>query len=222
MRPVIPRYRFERPRVSMGDDSCYIDPLNMTVRIGIMRHAADIVVLVKPDATENEVQVYVAHGFFESYLGAMGHFAPNCVPTWNWGACRPRDGQDSFRLGKNGLFAVFPSMEEGFRNYLRVIGKKAQVAARGGKALEFSTILAKAGYYGPSDSDAQGYAKALVSSARGVAKALGEPLLVSSEGLTETPSARHPETEPDTGSGPLALAAGAIFAGSIYLLSKAS
>lgn len=178
-----------------------IDPA--TAKGTLMRLAADTVKLHHPEWTRNARQLAIANGWFESFLGGAGSFAPGGVPSWNWGAVMARPGQDFIPHGDHkangeaftGHYAKFPTMADGFLFWVKIMPKQAIVAMQSGNAYEQARVMFKAGYYsnvdpaplGDPEGDRrriQGYANALVRTARQVAAELGEPqnLVTGAEG----------------------------------------
>lgn len=178
-----------------------IDPV--AAKGTLIRLAADTVKIHEPKWTRNARQLAIADGWFESYLGGAGSFAPDGVPSWNWGAVVARAGMPYIVHGDHSAsgaatsmhFAKFPTMADGFLFWVKIMPKKAIEAMQTGDAFEMARVMFKAGYYSNVDSAPigdpegdrrriQGYANALVNTAKSVAVALGEPtnLVTGAEG----------------------------------------
>lgn len=169
-----------------------IDPAK--VKGMLMRLAADTVKIHEPKWTRNARQLAIADGWFESYLGGAGSFAPDGKPSWNWGAAMAKPGMAYIDHGDHkadgtafvGHYAAFPTMADGFLYWVSKMPKQAIEAMQTGDAHEMARVMFRAGYYsnvdpaplGDPEGDkrrVQGYANALVNTSKSVAAALGEP-----------------------------------------------
>lgn len=174
-------------------------------RAGLMHYAYDVVRRLEPTWTDNAIVLAISDGWFESYLGGTGSFLlPDGTPSWNWGAVMARKGMAFFNHGDHqadgtpfvGGFAVFPSMEEGFRFWRKIMPSQSIAAMQRGDGYEMARAMFVAGYYSNVDPDPigdprgstagdkrriQGYANKLASVAKVVESTLGLPsTLVSS------------------------------------------
>jgi hypothetical protein len=170
-------------------------------RAGLMHYAYDVVRRLEPTWTDNAIVLAISDGWFESYLGGTGSFLlPNGTPSWNWGAVMARKGMAFFNHADHkpdgkpftGGFAVFPSMEEGFKFWRKIMPAQSIAAMQTGDAYEMARAMFVAGYYsnvddaplGDPEGDkrrVQGYANALASTSKVVESELGLPAnLVSS------------------------------------------
>lgn len=170
-------------------------------RAGLMHYAYDVVRRLEPTWTDNAIVLAISDGWFESYLGGTGSFVmDDGRPSWNWGAVVARKGMEGFSHGDHSAsgvattmkFAVFPSMEEGFKFWRKIMPKQSIAAMQNGDAYEMARAMFVAGYYsnvdkaplGDPEGDkrrVQGYANALASVSKLVETTLGLPTnLVSS------------------------------------------
>lgn len=170
-------------------------------RAGLMHYAYDVVRRLEPTWDDNAIVLAISDGWFESYLGGTGSFLlPDGTPSWNWGACMARKGMPFFNHADHkadgtpftGGFAVFPSMDEGFKFWRKIMPKQAIAAMQSGDAYEMARTMFVAGYYSNVDKApigdpagdkrrVQGYANALASTSKLVESTLGLPTnLVSS------------------------------------------
>lgn len=164
-------------------------------RTGLMHYAYDVIRRVEPTWTNNAIVLAISDGWFESYLGGTGSFLlPDGTPSWNWGAVMARKGMKFFNHADHkadgtpftGGYAVFPSMEDGFKFWRKIMPAQSIAAMQKGDAYEMARAMFVAGYYsnvdaaplGDPEGDkrrVQGYANALANTSKVVASTLGLP-----------------------------------------------
>lgn len=178
-------------------DPAAAQPTLVTMGLAVVRRVA-------PQWSANAALLAIANGWFESYLGGTGSFLlPDGTPSWNWGAVMARKGMKFFNHGDHkadgtpftGGFAVFPSMADGFAFYKKILPAQSVAAMQTGDAFGMARAMFVAGYYDNVDSEPvgsprgstegdrrriQGYANALVATAKKIAPMLGmNPNLVT-------------------------------------------
>ncbi len=146
----------------------------------LTRSAADIFHSEFPDFTEAAVQGSIAIGRFESYLGGAGSFAPDGIPSWNFGAVRARPGQDFITFSNGSKWASFKTQKEGILYWKKIMPTAALNALQKGDAKAVADAMYAAHYFGAEEY--KNYESAIVAHSKIVASVLGETSQVFGSG----------------------------------------
>lgn len=168
----------------------------------LFRLANDALRTADPAVPAPVRQIALAIGFFESGFGQSGSWAPEGVPSNNWGALTYTgknapgwfvhgDTDASGEPIKGGVkFGKWPTLSEGYVGFYQTWAKSdTWAAAVRGDAFAVALAMYRHRYFvcgvppasckSATEWDhAAGYAKAIMTNATAAAKALGEPLAV--------------------------------------------
>jgi hypothetical protein len=207
MRTILPRNK----DIFFGGS--FAIPPTAEVLATLTRSAADIFHSEFPDASEAFTQGGIAIGRFESYLGGAGSFAPDGIPSWNFGAVRAHHGQDFITFSNGSKWAKFSNQREGILYWKKIMPTAALNALQKGDAKAVADAMFAAHYFGPEEY--KNYEAAIVAHSKIVAGVLGETPKVFGKG-----SAVTIQPEPEKGNLLLAGAFLLTTAGSIWYTSK--
>jgi len=199
------------PRSIIFGEAVFTIPPTKEVLDTLTRSAADIFHSEFPDASEAFVQGSIAIGKFESYLGGAGSFAPDGIPSWNFGAVHARPSvPDQFCFKGGSCFAKFPTQKDGILFWKKIMPTAALNALQKGDAFTCANEMEKAGYYNKVFTPVKKYEAAIVAHSRIIATTLGEEPKVFGIGSIT------PNLEPEK-SGNLLLAGAALLTGTAAL-----
>lgn len=178
-------------------ETIFAIPPTKEVLATLIRSAADIFHKEFPDASEAFTQGGIAIGKFESYLGGAGSFAPDGIPSWNFGGVRAKPEQDFIQFSNGSKWTKFDTQRDGILYWKKIMSTAALNALQKGDAKAVADAMYAAHYFGAEEY--KNYEAAIVAQARIVASTLGEEPKVFGTGSST------PNLEPEK-SGNLLLA----------------
>lgn len=172
---------------------------------GLFQLANAALLQADPSVPTPARQIALAIGYLETGFGQSGSWAPDGVPSNNWGGLTYRDGMPGYivhgDVGADGQpinggvkFGKWPTLSDGYVAFYRTWAKPdTWAAAVKGDAFNVALAMYRRHYFlcgvfprslCPTATEwdhAYGYAKAIMGGASAAAKALGEPLAVRLE-----------------------------------------